>query len=63
MNKVEIKFMEKVIIIRTVDNIGFPVDIWRFEKDNLTDLEKVFISNIESMTKSLMSKDDENQKY
>jgi hypothetical protein len=58
MNNIEIKFIENVIIIRTVDNLGFPIDIWRYEKDKLTDLEMVFISNLESATKNLMTEED-----
>lgn len=34
MEKFEIKFMDNVIIIRTMEN-GYPVDIWRFEKTTL----------------------------
>lgn len=58
MENFEIKFTGDTVIIRTVDNIGFPIDIWRFEKDKLTDNERVFISNIKAMSSSLISDKD-----
>ena len=54
-DKFEILFKGDNVIFRTVDNIGYPVDIWRFEKDKLTDTEKVFIDNIKSMATSVIS--------
>lgn len=52
-NNLEIKFHEDTIVIRTVDKIGFPVDIWVFYKNKLSKNEKIFIDNILSMTKSM----------
>ena len=57
-NNLEIKFLDGVVIIRTVDIIGFPVDVWRFDKKNLSKNEEVFISNILSMSISMTADQD-----
>jgi len=57
-NNLEIKFLDDVVIIRTVDIIGFPVDVWRFDKKNLSKNEEVFISNILSMSISMTADQD-----
>jgi hypothetical protein len=57
-NNLQIKFLDDVIIIRTVDKIGFPVDIWRFDKNDLSKNEQIFINNILSMSKSMASDQD-----
>lgn len=62
MKNFDIKFYDDVVIVRTIDNIGFPIDVWRFERDKLTPLEKVFISNIESMTSSMITERDNPKK-
>jgi len=60
-NNLQIKFLDDVVIIRTVDKIGFPVDIWRFEKKNLSKNEQIFISNILSMSKCMASTQDKDK--
>jgi hypothetical protein len=57
-NNLEIKFIDDYIIIRTIDSIGFPVDVWRFDKKNLSKNEEVFISNILSMSISMTADQD-----
>jgi len=60
-NNLEIKFNDEYVIIRTIDKIGFPVDIWRFKKDSLSKNERVFIDNMMSMAKSMTSCQDKNK--
>lgn len=57
-SNLEIKFHENTVVIRTVDRIGYPVDVWVFHKDRLSKNEKVFIDNILSMSKSMTSDQD-----
>jgi hypothetical protein len=61
-NNLEIKFLEDYVVIRTIDNIGFPVDVWRFKKDSLSKNERVFIDNMMSMAKSMTTDQDKNKK-
>lgn len=60
-NNLEIKFNDEYVIIRTIDSIGFPVDIWRFKKDSISKNERVFISNMMSMAKSMVTEQDKNK--
>ena len=62
MENFEIKFIEDYVIIRTVDNLGFPIEIWRFEKNNLSKNERIFIDNIKSMATSMVIAKDKNSK-
>ena len=60
MESFEIKFIDDYVIIRTVDNLGFPIEIWRFDKNNLSKNERVFIDNIKSMATSMTIARDKN---
>jgi len=44
--------------IRTLDNINFPIDVWNFDKKNLTRNEEVWINNIISMAISMAGEQD-----
>jgi hypothetical protein len=50
----DIKISKDRILIRTIDNIGYPIDNWAFDRKELTKNEEVFISNIISMTTSMV---------
>lgn len=50
----QITFYQDQVIMRTIDNLGFPIDIWRFEKNTLSDNERSFINNMMSMSESMI---------
>jgi len=50
----DIKISKDRVIIRTIDNIGYPVDIWVFDRKELTKNEGIFISNVISMATSMV---------
>lgn len=54
-NKFEIKINEKYVIIRTTDYNGFPVEVWRFDRNSLTHNEEIFIGNIISMSQTMVT--------
>ena len=58
----EIKFNSKYVHVRVVDTNGFPKETWSFDRSDLTDLERVFVSNIKSMTKSIITDQENNEK-
>lgn len=61
-NNFQITIRKHAIIIRTIDSQGFPIDIWRFDRNNLSKVEKVFVDNIISMSKSMTTQQDERNK-
>ena len=52
----EILFKKDNIIIRTMDSVGSPIDIYKFEKSSLSKNERIFIENMLSMSNSMVSK-------
>jgi len=56
---VQVTIRDGNVIVRTLDNKGFPVDIWRFNSDNLTHNQKVYRDNILSMAMSMTTEKDE----
>ncbi|MEK6829871.1 MAG: hypothetical protein AABY15_07160 [Nanoarchaeota archaeon] len=53
--RLQITFHEGCVVIRTIDHQDFPIDIWRFEENNLSKNERIFIENMLSMAKSMIS--------
>jgi hypothetical protein len=53
--KFEITFNEEYVVMRTLDNINYPEDIWRFKVDELPLNHKVFIENMLSMSKTMIA--------
>ena len=53
--RLQITFHEGCVVIRTIDQQDFPIDIWRFEENNLSKNERIFIENMLSMAKSMIS--------
>jgi len=52
---IEILIKKENVIIRTVDGVGSPIDIYNFKKGGLSKNETVFIDNILSMSKNLIT--------
>jgi len=54
----EIIFKKEVVIIRTMDKVGCPIEIHKFEKGSLSKNDNIFIENMLSMAKCMTSKKD-----
>ncbi len=52
----EILFKKDVVIIRTMDKVGCPIEIHKFEKGGLSKNDNIFIENMLSMVKCMTSK-------
>lgn len=63
---IQITVRKDVVTVRTLDNLNFPIDVWRFERDNLTKNQDTYIANIismaMSMAMSMASEKDRNEK-
>jgi hypothetical protein len=55
-DRFQITIGDDSIIMRTIDDKDFPNDIWIFKTSELSLQEQVFVSNIISMSMSMINK-------
>lgn len=60
--KFQITFYDDYVIMRTLDNIDFPVEIWRFKMSDLSFVERAFVDNMLSMSKSMIIKKEQDER-
>ena len=58
----QITFYDDYVIMRTLDNIDFPVEIWRFKMSDLSYVERAFVDNMLSMSKSMITKKEQDER-
>mgnify|MGYP003472282199 CR=1 FL=1 len=58
----QITFYNDYVIMRTLDNIDFPVEIWRFKMSDLSSVERAFVDNMLSMSKSMITKKEQDER-
>ena len=58
----QITFYDDYVIMRTLDNIDFPVEIWRFKMSDLSFVERAFVDNMLSMSKSMIIKKEQDER-
>lgn len=53
--RLQITFEDDSVVIKTLDQQDGPIQIWIFDKEKLSDNNKIFIDNILSMTTTMIS--------
>ena len=59
--RLQITFSNDFVVIRTIDHQDYPIDVWRFDMKDLSKNERIFIENMLSMSKSMISEKEKTE--